>query len=206
MRFVSFALILFGGLSAQAQVRTYNACTGADSQRADLDTFCPRLEGVHTQGCCPPIFNYQSPLLCQYYRGSSEVVQQDSTFIRCNSNTNQNEIVACCASYTQSCGADEITVNFYPRLINRANTCCFESCPNAQYWMNAPSDPRFQSDHILGTTNSCSAVPINTCSAGLPPCEANVPCPPDGTPIPTTDVPPTLPPPTLPPQTTPPST
>lgn len=174
-----FVLLGLWTVDVSAQVRNYNDCTatagGASTQRADLDTFCPRLEGANMEGCCPALYRQGQPLTCNYYVGSSQSVDQDGSYTDCVNN--QNVQVACCATVQQTCGAQSIQKTFIPRLINRSNSCCFESCPNAQYWINPPNpDTRFTPQHLLGVITACGTN-TGSCTAGLPACQGDNFCP-----------------------------
>lgn len=165
-------------VTSAAEARTYLDCpgSGASSQRAALDVFCPRLEGAHLEGCCPPVHKSE-PLVCTYYKNSQQQVMNNSSYTMCVEG--QNRVVACCESQTMPCADEVIRKDFIPRLINRSNSCCFESCPNAQYWLAPPNpDSRFSPGHLVGNAPpECQQTPPNNCTPGAPACQPSAPCP-----------------------------
>lgn len=161
-------------------VRTFEICAPAEAGRTELDNFCPRIEGVHLPKCCPPLFK-NPPLQCHYQivhsRGQEVLV--NSSYNVCSGGVDTR--VNCCRRSQSACYTDPVTLSFLPRLIHRANTCCFERCPPANYWRTPPAHPSITASHELVSSSVALCVPevINNCSYGSTEnCGANSYCPP----------------------------
>ena len=59
----------------------------------------------------------------------------------------------------EGCNVQRVKVNFIPRLVHRQNSCCFETCPAATYWLDPPelgASHGITPSHKLGyVTNIC---------------------------------------------------
>lgn len=178
-RFIIFGIFIWG-ISSVAQVRSFQSCSRAEPGRTELDNLCPRLEGVHLEGCCPPLRS-NTTLQCRYHivreRGQQYLAQ--SSYTVCQNNMNVN--IPCCAVMRRTCVDAPVTLNYIPRLIHRAKTCCFENCPPADYWRQAPANPQITPDHEYAEGVSpagCTGTILQECSIGNSvTCQANDPCP-----------------------------
>lgn len=183
-----FLFFLFGIISVSAWAQTvgtpYSPApspwgTWTNNLRTPLDNFCPRLEGVHLQGCCPPVTGvstkcyYETPGVYYTYQRSSETVANPQYNDPNNPDVMTScttSVSACCEQISHGCFID-ITKQFIPRLItdhtNKNNTCRFESCPPPNYWSKA--SPPVPSDYVLVSApnpNSCATAPSNTQAQG----------------------------------------
>lgn len=199
----SVFLILAGLASpyASAQVpsppRTANSfkqCSAVSAPRSETDHFCPRMEGIHLEGCCPQLFK-SPPLHCPYHvvvrRGQPFL--RDSSYVTCEGGVDVSH--PCCVLDQRDCSKDKVSLNFYPRLIHRTS-CCFENCPSGDYWMRPPANPSITSQHESGVgAPTCDPQPALECSVGTAEsCQASTPCPPPpappaGTPGPPAETP-----------------
>jgi hypothetical protein len=201
---VASVIGLAGTPPANGQGRTYQSCSGSTdkTQRKELDVFCPRVEGAHPKGCCPPIYRTEQPLTCRYYVGSTKPASVESSYTVCEDN--RNVVISCCGAGSRPCANNVINKPFFPRLINRDNQCCFESCPNAEYWRRPPNPDNSLSDrHLLGSGIPSCDEEINECAPNSPQCQPSSPCPeapPGGPPRPPGPPEPTQPPPDPPPR------
>lgn len=198
-----FLGIFICGFTATAQMRNFQSCSRAEPGRTELDNLCPRLEGVHLEGCCPPL-QRNPPLQCRYHivrqRGQQYLAQ--SAYTICQNGMNVN--VPCCGVMQRACVEQPVTLNYIPRLIHRAKTCCFENCPPADYWRQAPANPQITPEHEYtdgGGPANCTGTLLQECSIGsTATCQPSNPCPPPPAPPapPSMPGPPTPAPPSMP--------
>ena len=138
-------VLLISSLFNLSYALTYNNCPSNVAGRTELDNVCPRLEGIHPEGCCPQIFK-NPPLTCNYHvvlnRGQAFLA--NSSYLSCQNGVTVSN--SCCVMRYRACFVEPITKSYRPRLLYRQNTCCFESvCPPASYWRNPPNpDPAFK--------------------------------------------------------------
>ena len=171
--------MLIGG-AVEAQLRSFNQCLRSDPGRVELDNLCPRLEGVHLEGCCPPL-RKSAPLQCKYVvtQSQGQLYLTQSSYTTCQNG--QNISVSCCTVVQRSCTVSPVTLNYIPRLLHRRNNCCFENCPPGNYWRQAPANPAITAGHELDEGSSpaaCTGTVLQECSAGsVSDCQASSPCP-----------------------------
>lgn len=193
-------VISFGASSAFA-ARNFMQCEGDAAPRSELDHFCPRIEGIHLEGCCPPLFK-QPPLKCSYHvvvsRGQPFIGQ--SAYNACVDGKDVS--IPCCSLQQRDCSRDKVVKDFFPRLLNRKNTCCFENCPSADYWRAPPAAKDISPQHEFGDgPATCTGTTLQECTVGAT-CQESTYCPPPepaptATPDPSQPTPaPTSPPPT----------
>ncbi len=174
-----FTFSFFAASQQAPDISSFKQCQATDNPRSELDTFCPRVEGVHPEGCCPQLFK-QPPLQCYY----SIVVNRGQAYLANSSYTTcqggENVRVSCCVVRQRTCYRDLKQLPFLPRLLHRNNSCCFENCPPADYWRAAPANPAISSQHEL-TGNGvpiCTGSVLDECSHGSSAnCQASSPCP-----------------------------
>ncbi|NUN05293.1 MAG: hypothetical protein HUU57_05990 [Bdellovibrio sp.] len=146
-----------------------------------MDNFCPRIEGVHLEGCCPPLEKRPS-MQCTYHVVASQgqAFWGNSTSTQCVGGANTT--VPCCRLMHRGCYKDPQTLNFVSRLIGRNKQCCFETCPPASYWRAEPNPrPQITAQHQLtgaSTLALCQNIELQECSVGAGACPADDPCPP----------------------------
>ncbi|MBX2986975.1 MAG: hypothetical protein KF802_03670 [Bdellovibrionaceae bacterium] len=204
-----FSLIFVLSFDAQA-ARTFQQCDAKEPGRTELDHFCPRVEGVHLEGCCPPLFK-DPPIQCKYAvpveRGQAYLAK--SSYTVCQGGTEVS--VPCCQIRQRGCSRDPVTLPFKQRLLFRQKTCCFEGCPSADYWLTPPAASGITKDHELNSPLAqCTGTVIDECDAGNSAnCQASDPCPVvPSPPNPPNPSPPGVPPPpgpTAPPNPSPPN-
>lgn len=163
--------------------RNFQQCTNTAAPRSELDHFCPRLEGVHLEGCCPPLFK-EPPLQCRYavYLSRGQLYLTNSSYTVCQNG--QNVSIPCCTVAQRGCYRDPVTLPFKPRLLYRNNTCCFENCPSAAYWRTPPAHPAITPSHELVDTGPiCTETVLQECTYGnSESCQPSESCPPPPTP------------------------
>lgn len=120
--------LLIGGLispMSEAQLpvkqtipRSFQQCSAGDAPRSELDHFCPRLEGVHLEGCCPPLFK-EPPLQCRYavYLARGQIYLGQTSYQSCENG--QTVSKACCRIMQRGCYDQEVILPFKPRLLHR---------------------------------------------------------------------------------------
>ncbi|HND85016.1 MAG TPA: hypothetical protein PLU50_04375, partial [Pseudobdellovibrionaceae bacterium] len=180
--------VLFYSIDTFA-LNTYQQCPAGQNERTELDNVCPRLEGKHLPGCCPPLFG-ANPMTCNYYivKQGGQAVRVNSSYLTCENG--QNVSHECCATVYNDCFEQPVQLQYRPRLISRNNSCCMDACPSANWWINpAPSRNAAQyalilkltSQHVHGgSLSQCSGL-IDQCSvSGGGSCPASSPCPPAG--------------------------
>lgn len=184
-------LILFLAVTtAKAQLpvkqtvpRTFQQCSSGDAPRSELDHFCPRLEGVHLEGCCPPLFK-EPPLQCRYavYLDRGQIYLGQTAYQSCENG--QTVSKPCCRIMQRGCYDQEVILPFKPRLLHRNNRCCFENCPSADYWRAAPAHPAITPAHeLVNTGPTCTRTVLQECSVGGEEnCQPDNPCPPPPSP------------------------
>lgn len=179
-----FIFIIF--IPLQTFSREFKRCDIKEPGRTELDNVCPRLEGIHPQGCCPQVFD-KNKLTCNYHivKERGQPILANSQYTVCENG--DNKTVQCCAPRFKACYIEPITRPYRPRLIHRSNTCCFENCPPADYWRNPPNpDLEFKEDHELsnaGAISLCVPETINECTNGSSAsCEPSQRCPPPPSP------------------------
>lgn len=167
--------------SSQSQGRTFETCSGDFVPRVDLDNFCPRLEGVHLEGCCPPL-EKRPAMQCTYHIvvSNGQAFWANSTSTQCIGGV--DTAVPCCRLMHRGCYKDPQTLSFVSRLIGRDKQCCFEKCPPASYWRAQPN-PRAEitAQHQLTGGSSlamCTDAELQECSSTGGVCPASNPCPP----------------------------
>jgi hypothetical protein len=177
--------------------RNFQQCK-PNERRNDLDHFCPRAEGAHLDGCCPPLFK-EPPLKCRYAINdpSGQPVLVNSSYTTCENG--QNVSVNCCILSVQACSRERVVLDFKPRLLNREGACCFENCPPGDYWRKPPSHPQISPRHEIDLGNpECQDAVLQQCSyGGEANCQPASPCPPPP-PTPTPTIPNPLPQPPVP--------
>lgn len=173
---IFFSLSTYSHLSL---AEDFKQCTTKDASRSELDHFCPRLEGIHPKGCCPPL-QKEPPLKCSYAiydsRGQPKLV--NSTYTSCENGSDVEH--TCCMEIQVGCYKDRIDLDFIPRLLYRSDDCCFENCPGADYWRAAPPKGGLSEKHERITTSGpeCKKELIQSCSVGTSAnCAPSDPCP-----------------------------
>jgi len=160
----------------------------------EKDSFCPRLEGVYPDHCCP--YQQKGPVKCYYYNNDIARVGTNSSGGNCVGGVGGTVVqTACCNVDSVPCITDLTEKNFIQRLVKRdfqgKKRCNFEACPLPQYWKN---------DNIQGkvisrtkpTKDFCSVVEATsqcTPSATLPRCSSLNPTCPQPAPAPTPNPP-----------------
>lgn len=189
MKLIAFLLFLPLMAVAAGPARTaadFGSCKSTDAARDLLDNFCPRLEGTHLDGCCPPL-EKRPPMQCYYhiFQASGQPIRVNSEYTTCVNGTNVR--VPCCRTETAGCYTDPVVIPFVPRLLYRNTKCCFETCPGVEYWRNPPN-PRsdLTSRHQLTGPGVNGCTPIREeCSYGTTDtCQSSDPCPPPPPPPP----------------------
>lgn len=210
-----FCIIILGSSHVLAQNTNFPTCSKY-SELPEQETFCGRTEGVHPQGCCPPI--QKAPIKCYYANliSNGQSVLKSSTSTQCVEN--KNVTTKCCRRSTKPCYKDPIERDFIPFLNNRSDQsppgCCFAKCPATSYWADHPDrSKRIPSRYTrYGETPppqgmECKSQTIDECDApNNVMCESSNPCPqpkPNPTPTPTPN-PPSPPTPPKPPTPVPP--
>jgi len=168
----------------EAEADVFPLCPSS-TLREDLDNFCPRLEGVTLDRCCPNVVQ-QAPQICSYSivenRGQATLV--NSNYTTCQNN--RNVTVNCCRISQTACFRDQQDLPFLGRAIaprENNNKCCFENCPPASYWRAQPNpNARITSRHELGKgglANVCIDQVVDACTYGnAESCQPSAPCPP----------------------------
>lgn len=175
-------------------LKTYQSCPLAQSERTELDNMCPRVEGKHLDGCCPPLFKSQS-MNCTYYvvKTAGQQFMVNSSYTICQNGV--NVAIPCCAIATSDCSDQRVDLQYLPRLISRNQSCCFDACPAANWWINPPPSPnapqitlirKITNQHVHGgSISQCTGSVIDQCSvAGHATCPVSSPCPPPSAPPP----------------------
>lgn len=177
-----FSLLIFKSITyAGRNFSSFNSCLPSAPPRTELDHFCPRIEGIHLEGCCPPIFS--SAIQCEYSIpvANGQAYLAVSSYLTCENGANVSH--SCCGVFRRSCVREPVTLNFRPRLLNRDASCCYENCPAADYWRQAPAyPPSITASHTLGTGEICSEItrtndPIACPENSVDTCQPSAPCP-----------------------------
>lgn len=172
-------LVTLLAVSANAQTRSFPSCS-AWQGRVDLDGFCPRMEGVHLEGCCPPI-EKRPGLSCNYHivKARGQAFLGNSSYNACVGG--QNVAIPCCEIQQRACFVSPVNLTFIPQLIGRNNQCCFEPCPPASYWRAEPNpNPSITPEHELTGAGMamCTNTTLSECSLGsAPSCPTSSYCP-----------------------------
>lgn len=190
--FFSFTVFL-----SSIYARSYNACTGANVRRTELDNFCPRLEGQHPADCCPPLFK-GTEKSCEYYVVKKEGQPYYVTGSATVCSNGENVQVECCFVAKQDCYEDLLEIKFSQRLIYREKSCCVEDCPDVTYWQVPPPSPgakyysqiqKLTANHVRSLGHQqCTPGIAGTCRSGALCSAVESPCPvpiPEPTPSPT---------------------
>lgn len=173
--------ILFFVLFSFAQKKTYPSCSSSSEGRVDLEGFCPRLEGVTLPNCCPAM-ERKPGLTCSYniIKDRGQPFLANSSYTMCDKGVQKS--VPCCRVMQRACFVEPVNLFFISRLINRNNSCCFESCPPASYWRAQPNpNAKITANHELtnNSTPECVSQTLQECSYGSDSsCAADTYCPP----------------------------
>lgn len=176
--------IVFMSQLALAETVNYPRCKKF-GPLGDEENFCPRIEGMHPEGCCPPI--QDKKLKCYYarYRSRGQVVVVNSSYTRCTDD-GETEKVNCCRLSYQAC-YDQKKIRTFVSFLNyrrdqNPKGCCFSLCPSASYWSDHPNkELNMPGTHYrLGENdppNICKPQQINRCDFGGTKCLPNNSCP-----------------------------
>lgn len=173
-------IVLVLSLTTIASAERFNQCSTSAAPRTALDHFCPRVEGIHPDGCCPQVFK-KPPLQCKYavYLSRGQAFLANSSYTQCQNGANVT--INCCEVHQRGCYRDLKTLDFLPRLLHREKACCFENCPSADYWRAPPANPNITPQHELvgSSPTMCTGTVLQECSFGTAAnCQASDPCPP----------------------------
>lgn len=199
MKIIISLLILFSAsLAFTAADFPENNKYRRDVVNPEKDSFCPRLEGVYPDHCCP--YKQKAPIKCYYYNNDRVRVGTNSTGLNCVGGVGGTVVqTACCNVDSVPCITDVTEKTFIQRLIKRdldgKNRCNFEACPLPKYW-KGENIQGTQISRTKPTTALCSTVAATSqCSVSttLPNCNnLNPTCPlpaPEPTPGPVSPTP-----------------
>ena len=129
---------------AQAVTVAFEDCPDNAVSRGKSDFFCPKLEGAYFPTCCPVAFK-TDPVQCYYYKQSSNPKKELSSGSSCDAATGVTTTgIPCCNYGTEPCDTDVVQAPYYQRLFKGkgdGKTCCFDDCPNPDYWYNPIPNP-----------------------------------------------------------------
>ena len=149
--------------SSYAQTLGYNMCRHT-LDVPEKNTFCPRIEGQHPEGCCPPISGPSK--MCYYaaYNAAGQGVLVNSHYYTCENDVNVRQ--NCCRRSSQACYEDRREKRFISFLVYQWKSpqgCCLLDCPQASYWPDIPDHYQRFGGGFPSGMKWCTSTPINNC-------------------------------------------